>query len=128
MAATDTKIYHRGEGFGIAAVPGFEGPVVVMDADLVTQLGRIWHAANARVATTFQGQGFDAVRDLCAVLAPVFTHYGEAMVQYGSERPLPPEVRAIEQELEDLRRQLEEFDPDNWPGGRGPGGKGKGKA
>ena len=119
MNATELNTYHRGEGLGIAAVPGFEGPVVVMDADLVANLGRIWHAANVRVATTFQGQGFEAMRDLCGVLAPIFKHYGEAMIQYGTERPLPPELRAIERELDDLRKLLEDFDPDNWPGGKG---------
>ena len=41
------------------------------------------------------------------------------MIQYGSERPLPPELRAIEHELDDLRKLLEDFDPDNWPGGKG---------
>jgi len=125
MESNDVKVYHRGEGFGIASVPGFEGPVVVMDADLVTQLGRIWHAANTRAATAFQGQGLDAVRDLCSVLSPVFKHYGEAMVRYGAERPLPPDLQVIEQELEQLRKLLEDFDPDNWPGGKGPRGKRK---
>jgi len=122
MDAQEQKTYHRGEGFGIASVPGFDGPVVVLEAALVTELGRIWHAANVRMATTSQGQGFDAIRNLCAVLAPIFRHYGAAMIQYGAEKPLPPEVRTIERELEELRKLLEQFDPDNWPGG------GKGKA
>jgi hypothetical protein len=125
MNAEDQRTYHRGEGFGIASVPGFDGPVVVLEAGLVTELGRIWHAANARVAAQFQGQGFDAMRNLCTVLAPIFKHYGEAMIKYGTERPLPPEIRAVERELEELRKLLEDFDPDNWPGGKGGGGKRK---
>ena len=113
------KTYHRGDGFGIASVPGFDGPVVVMEPTLVTELGRIWHAANVRVATTSQGQGFDAVRDLCSVLAPIFKHYGEAMVQYAAERPVPAEAREVERAIAELRKLLDDFDPDNWPGGKG---------
>jgi hypothetical protein len=121
------KTYHRGEGFAIASVPGFDEPVVVLDSRLVTKLGRIWHAANVRMATTFPGQGVDAVRDLCAVLAPIFKHYGGAMVQSQAEGPMPRQLQEIQGELDKLAKLLEEFDPDNWPGGKGsnPGGAGK---
>ena|SRR2546423_3424097 len=124
MEAHDVKTYHRGEGFAITSVPGFDGPVVVLEAELVTKLGRIWHAANVRMATTFPGQGVDAIRDLCSVLAPIFKHYGAAMVESGAERPLPGRVQAIQRELDELAKLLEDFDPDNWPGGKGnrPGG------
>ena len=118
MDNREQKTYHRTEGFGIASVPGFDGPVVVLEAALVTELGRIWHAANVQTANAFPGQGFDAVRNLCALLAPIFKHYGTAMVEYGVDGPLPTELRAIERELAEAQKLLEQFDPDNWPGGK----------
>jgi hypothetical protein len=119
MDQKEQRTYHRGEGFGIASVPGFKSPVVILEAALVAELGRIWHAANVQTATTFQGQGYDAVRNLCAVLAPIFKHYGAAMVEHEVDGPLPIELRAIERELAEAQKLLEQFDPDNWPGGKG---------
>jgi hypothetical protein len=116
---SNPKIYHRGDCFGIAAVPGFKNPVVVLESDLVTHLGRIWHAANARLATVSPGQGFDAARDLCGLLAPIFRHFGASAVEHRADGPLPRETKAILLELDEIAKRLEEFDPDNWPGGDG---------
>jgi hypothetical protein len=119
VEAPEYKIYHRGDGFGIASVPGFKSPVVVLESDLVTRLGRIWHAANARLATVSPGQGFDSARDLCGLLAPIFKHFGTSVVEHSAEGPLPRETQAILRQLDEIAKRLEEFDPDNWPGGKG---------
>jgi hypothetical protein len=125
MDIEGSKTYHRGDGFAIASLPGFKSPVILLEPELATRLGRIWYAANVRMATTFPGQGVDAVRDLCAVLAPIFTHFGSAMVESGVENPLPRDVQraahAIQQELDRIAKLIEDFDPDNWPGGGGEG-------
>jgi hypothetical protein len=128
MDIPGSKTYHRGEGFVIASLPGFKGPLILLEPELATRLGRIWYSANVRMATTFPGQGVDAVRDLCAVLAPIFTHFGSAMVESGAEDPLPRDVHAMQRELDRIAKLLEEFDPDNWPGGKGGQSGGKGKA
>ena len=119
MDTTDSKIYHRGDGFGIASVPGFKSPAVVLETDLVTHLGRIWHAANARLATASPGQGLDAARHLCELLGPIFKHFGASVVEHSAEGPVPRETQAILRELDEIAKRLEEFDPDNWPGGKG---------
>jgi len=119
VATQESKTYHRGDGFGIASLPGFKSPVVVLEADLLTHLGRVWHAANARLATALPGQGLDAARDLCQLLAPIFKHFGAATVEHSAEGPVPNSTQAILRELDEIAKRLEEFDPDNWPGGRG---------
>jgi hypothetical protein len=115
----DIKTYHRGDGFAIAAVPGYDKPVILLESDFVTKLGWVWNSANSRAATLGPGQGADGIRELCSLLAPMFRHYGSAMVESRAAAPIPPEARAIERELDDIARLLDQFDPDNWPGGGG---------
>lgn len=117
MEKPTQRTHYRGDGFAIVSVEGFDGPVVALDAGLVKELGEIWHAAHARLAATFPGQGFDAMRDLCAMLRPIFKHYGAAMIEHAADKPLPPELSQIQRDIDELQKLLEDFDPDNWPGG-----------
>lgn len=96
----------EGDHFAVAALPGYEQPVIVLDARFVSDLSYAWRAARTRALTIHPGQEVDAILQLCELLKPLLKRYEQACVEYAARRPLPKEAAEIMKELEELRDLL----------------------
>lgn len=98
-----------GSDYRIASLRADEEPSVVLSAKYLRDLAPVLKAAYARALSLTPGQEVDAIRNLCEKLRPILRHHEQASREWLASRPLSGDAAAVQEQLDEVRRMLDEW-------------------
>lgn len=105
----ELAVLEQGDDGAIVSIRGVEGPLVLLGPEYLGHLAALVGAAEKSIGALQPGALADSVAALCAEMRTVLKTYDDTCAKFCGDLPVSRTAAQVEQELDELRKQLDRF-------------------
>jgi hypothetical protein len=105
----ELAVLEQGEDGAIVSIRGIEGPLVLLGPEYLGHLAALVGAAEKAAGSLKPSSATESVSALCTEIRTLLNTYDVTCTRFFGDRSLPRTAAQIDQEIEDLRKQLDQF-------------------